>query len=125
MLIVYDSLTGNVKRFMNKLRGYETKKITPNLIVNEAYILVTYTIGFGETPELTQDFLEWNHKHLIGVATSGNRIWGNNFTKSAITISKQYDVPIIHRFELSGTDKDVKIFTQEVDRIDKQYSKLD
>ncbi len=46
--------------------------------------------------------------------------------KSADTISKQYQVPILHTFELSGTKRDVELFTQEVERIvTKSGSKVD
>lgn len=119
MLVIYDSLTGNVQRFVNKLQGFESQRITPNLIVEEPYVLVTYTIGFGQVPENVLDFLDWNHKYLKGVAASGNRIWGDFYTKSAEIISSEYNVPILHRFELSGTDKDVAIFIQEVGMLDK------
>lgn len=118
MLILYDSLTGNVQRFVNKLQGFESQKIRPDLIVKEPFVLITYTIGFGEAPESVLDFLEWNHEHLKGVAASGNKIWGNNYTKSSEVISELYNVPILHRFELSGTDRDVAIFTQEVGMLD-------
>lgn len=51
---------------------------------------------------------------------------GDNFAKSADTISKQYQVPILHTFELSGTKRDVELFTQEVERIvTKSGSKVD
>ncbi|NQD53699.1 class Ib ribonucleoside-diphosphate reductase assembly flavoprotein NrdI, partial [Bacillus altitudinis] len=57
---------------------------------------------------------------------SGNKVWGDNFAKSADTISKQYQVPILHTFELSGTKRDVELFTQEVERIvTKSGSKVD
>lgn len=118
MLIVYDSLTGNVERFVSKLKGFDAKKITPSLIVEKPFILVTYTIGFGEVPESTQEFLEWNYEYLKGVAASGNKVWGSNFAKSAEIISLKYNVPILHKFELSGTEKDLLIFTQEVGMID-------
>ncbi len=62
----------------------------------------------------------------MGVAASGNRVWGDNFAKSAEKISKQYQVPILGKFELSGTAKDVELFTQEVERIvTKSSAKMD
>ncbi|MEH7897074.1 class Ib ribonucleoside-diphosphate reductase assembly flavoprotein NrdI, partial [Bacillus pumilus] len=81
---------------------------------------------FGQVPSTTQSFLEKNAHLLLGVAVSGNKVWGDNFAKSADTISKQYQVPILHTFELSGTKRDVELFTQEVERIvTKSGSKVD
>lgn len=124
MLVVYDSLTGNVKRFVNKL-GVDAIKITPNLIVTEPFILITYTIGFGEVPSSTHEFLTENKSFLIGVAVSGNRNWGERFAQAADTISIKYNVPIIHKFELGGTQKDVEIFLQEAQRIVESDSTMD
>ncbi|MES5837419.1 class Ib ribonucleoside-diphosphate reductase assembly flavoprotein NrdI, partial [Bacillus cereus group sp. MG11] len=44
MLIVYASKTGNVKRFVGKT-GLETVQISDGLLVNEKYVLITYTTG--------------------------------------------------------------------------------
>lgn len=116
-LIVYDSLTGNVQRFVNKL-GMKGIKITPDLIVDEPYVLITYTIGFGNVPESTESFLQRNHELMIGVCSSGNRIWGNNFAKSADTISQAYNVPILLKFEISGQQGDVDKLTERVHAVE-------
>ena len=116
MLVVYDSKTGKVKQFVSKLK-LPAVRIVDNLIVNEPFVLVTYTIGFGEVPETTNKFLINNHFYLRGVASSGNKVWGLNFAKSADIISAQYNVPIICKFELAGTDRDVEKFLQGVERL--------
>lgn len=113
MLIAYDSKTGNVRRFVNKL-NMDIVQIEEDMILNEPFVLVTYTTGFGKVPVKTLKFLEKNHKNMIGIAASGNRNWGDNFCKSAITISNMYNKPVVHRFELSGTNKDVQKFIDEV-----------
>ncbi|AWD93011.1 hypothetical protein HSE3_gp059 [Bacillus phage vB_BceM-HSE3] len=118
LLILYDSRTGNVQRFINKLDkekyNLKVKKLSPDLTVDEKYVLVTYTTGFGKVPESTLKFLEYNHKHLVGVSSSGNRNWGTSFAKSALTISELYNVPVITQFELSGTSKDTELFYQRL-----------
>lgn len=119
MLIVYDSLTGNVQRFIKKL-DYYSLKLTEGLIVQEPYILVTYTVGFGEIPNSTKDFLKVNFNYLQGVATSGNRNWGANFGKAGERISDQYLVPLLLKFELSGTKHDIEIFKQGVARLNER-----
>ena len=118
MLIVFDSMTGNVERFVNKLKNYKAYRINDKLIMNDEYCLITYTIGFGEVPETTKRFLENNYKHLKAVATSGNKVWGDNFGRAGEIISKRYNVPLILKFELSGNEIDIEKFNEEVMRID-------
>lgn len=115
-LIVYDSMTGNVKRFVSRT-GYRAIQIQEHLKVEEPYILVTYTIGFGEIPPTTKEFLNRNSLFLLAVSGSGNKNWGLTFCQSIKTISKNYEVPIVHTFELAGTEEDVRLFKQEVERI--------
>ncbi|WP_019241465.1 MULTISPECIES: class Ib ribonucleoside-diphosphate reductase assembly flavoprotein NrdI [Bacillus] len=119
MLIVYDSLTGNVKRFIQKVES-KAQKITEGLIVKEPFILVTYTVGFGEVPKSTIDFLSNNYPFLQGVATSGNRVWGANFGKAGERISNKYLVPLLLKFELSGTKQDIEVFKQGVAQLDER-----
>ncbi|MGD8188951.1 class Ib ribonucleoside-diphosphate reductase assembly flavoprotein NrdI [Brevibacillus ginsengisoli] len=116
MLIAYDSKTGNVKRFMSKL-NMRSVPINSELIVDEPFILVTYTTGFGQVPDSSQRFLKRNARMLRGVSASGNRNWGDNFAKSAETIANQYHIPVISKFELSGTNQDVEYFVKEVQAI--------
>lgn len=117
LLIVYDSITGNVKRFISKLH-MPAIQINSQMTIDEPYVLVTYTTGFGQIPDKVSSFLQKNSKHLIGVAASGNRNWGERFAKSADLISASYNVPVISKFELSGTKKDVEHFEQEVSRLE-------
>ncbi|QNK54402.1 class Ib ribonucleoside-diphosphate reductase assembly flavoprotein NrdI [Paenibacillus sp. PAMC21692] len=117
MLVVYDSKTGNVKRFINKL-NMRSVQIDENTEINEPFVLVTYTTGFGQVPEKVNTFLRNNHGLLRGVSASGNRNWGSGFAKSADTISTLYDVPVILKFELSGTNRDMQYFVERVRAIE-------
>ena len=116
MRIVFDSKTGNVKRFIQKL-GMACDQIQPDLQIDEPFILITYTTGFGQAPQTTKDFLSRKGHLLRGVVSSGNMNWGKYYGHAADLISKQYDVPVLMKFELSGTNKDVARFKQEVDQI--------
>ncbi|WP_411349119.1 class Ib ribonucleoside-diphosphate reductase assembly flavoprotein NrdI [Paenibacillus sp. WLX2291] len=119
MLIAYDSKTGNVRRFIGKLKhaSVQAVQIEEALQLNEPFVLVTYTTGFGQIPERVTHFLERNHNRMLGVAASGNRNWGDNFGKSADLISALYNVPVVYKFELSGTTGDAQRFVQEVEKI--------
>lgn len=123
MLVVYDSKTGNVQRFVDKL-DMKVVKISKNLVIDEPYVLVTFTTGFGEIPDTTLKFIQNNYTYLQGVASSGNMNWGMSYAKAADLISQLYKVPVIMKFELSGTKKDVEKFKQEVMKIanNKSYS---
>jgi protein involved in ribonucleotide reduction len=120
MLVVYDSRTGNVRRFVEKLN---MKSVSlddgdaADMMVDEPFVLVTFTTGFGQVPDRVEKFLNRNSSKLRGVSASGNRNWGASFAKSADDISKRYNVPVIHKFELSGTGRDVDQFRQGVSKL--------
>ncbi|MFS0728061.1 class Ib ribonucleoside-diphosphate reductase assembly flavoprotein NrdI [Paenibacillus sp. 1P07SE] len=116
MLIAYDSKTGNVKRFINRL-NLRAVQIEEQMTIDEPFLLVTYTTGFGQIPERVSAFLKRNFHLMRGVAASGNRNWGANFARSADLIAQQYRVPIIGKFELSGTRQDILSFESEVNRV--------
>nr|WP_211747920.1 class Ib ribonucleoside-diphosphate reductase assembly flavoprotein NrdI [Paenibacillus sp. Marseille-Q4541] len=117
MIVVYDSLTGNIERFIKKLKNFECIRITEDMRINKPFVLLTYTIGFGEVPKSVSKFLSNNDQYLKGVAGSGNMNWGAFYCGAAERISKYYNVPLIHKFELSGTMNDVDKFTQGVNCI--------
>ncbi|MEK3882580.1 class Ib ribonucleoside-diphosphate reductase assembly flavoprotein NrdI [Paenibacillus sp. PL2-23] len=117
MLVVYDSKTGNVKRFINNL-NMRAVTIDEQRKIDEPFVLVTYTTGFGQVPEKVDSFLAENYSLLRGVSASGNRNWGPGFAKSADTIAKKYDVPVILKFELSGTSQDREHFVERVRAIE-------
>lgn len=116
MLIAFDSRTGNVRRFIGKL-PVRSVQIDEQLTVNEPFILVTYTTGFGEVPQRVATFLSQNEQHLVGVAASGNRNWGDRFAKSADVVADTYNVPVIGKFELSGTERDAKQFLERAEEV--------
>ncbi len=120
MLIVYYSMTGNCRRFVNsegiadEYEIIELKKDNIDDVIDEPFILVTPTINFGEVPPMVQRFLEKNHNNLIGVASSGNRNWGGNYAKAGDRISEDYHVPLIMKFELHGNEHSRKEFKEKV-----------
>jgi len=113
MLIAFDSRTGNVRKFVEKL-PLRSVRIEEDLTIEEPFVLVTYTTGFGNVPDKVLRFLKRNGNRLKGVAASGNRNWGVHFARSADTISDMYGVPILGKFELSGTARDLEAFIKEM-----------
>ena len=126
MKVVYFSFSGNVRRFIKRAEIDDTLEITQDNCtepVNEPYILVTGTIGFGEVPQPVQSFLEVNHAQLQAVAASGNRNWVQNFAKAGRTISEDYDVPLLMKFEVQGTNNDVIEFKDKVGNFNENHGR--
>lgn len=109
MIVVYDSLTGQTKRFASKL-GYEAVhvKLYEDVNNDNQIFLVTRSINFGQIPETTKTFLNVHKDKVIGVAVSGNKNWGENFGMAGIKIEKEYKIPLVLKFEGSGFPSDVE-----------------
>ena len=62
----------------------------------------------GFTPKPVRQFLE-EHAHLmVGVLGLGNRNFGEKYCQAAHDISKQHNVPIVHRIDIMGTVDDYR-----------------
>ncbi|HMR18085.1 MAG TPA: class Ib ribonucleoside-diphosphate reductase assembly flavoprotein NrdI [Sphingobacterium sp.] len=119
--LYYDSKTGNVQRFINKvvqITGWTAQRIQEDMAVDAPGHLVTFTTNFGKTPVLTEKFMQQHNEKIFSVSSSGNRNWGRNFAVAADKVSEMYDVPLAFKFELSGTMEDINQF---VDIIKNQY----
>ncbi|OTQ88498.1 ribonucleotide reductase stimulatory protein [Bacillus subtilis subsp. subtilis] len=128
MIITYESKTGNVRRFVKALQqefDVEAIEITDDTIINQEFIHITYTIGFGEVPERTLNFIKKNKNKIRGVAVSGNKVWGDNYGLAGDKLSAKFHTPLLLKFELSGTKQDLQKIIQEVQLIDKHNTKLD
>ncbi|WP_436860109.1 class Ib ribonucleoside-diphosphate reductase assembly flavoprotein NrdI [Staphylococcus caeli] len=126
MKVVYYSFSGNVRRFINKIELADVMEITQNNCaekIDVPFILVTGTIGFGEVPQPVQSFLDVNHDLLRGVAASGNRNWGQNFAKAGRSISEKYQVPLLMKFEVQGTQSDISEFKDKVGQLNEDYGR--
>ncbi|MCO7127292.1 class Ib ribonucleoside-diphosphate reductase assembly flavoprotein NrdI [Sporolactobacillus shoreicorticis] len=123
MRILYATMTGNVKRFLAKT-GLAHQPISSADPIDEPYVLVTNTIGFGDAPDQVKDYLKRNGRYLIAVAASGNRNWGSNFAHAADVISDLFHVPVLYKFELGGTEKDVNEFRERVKALAERSDKV-
>ncbi len=128
MIITYESKTGNVRRFIKALQqelDIESIEITDNTIITQEFIHITYTIGFGEVPERTLNFIKKNKNKIRGVVVSGNKVWGDNYGLAGDKLSAKFHIPLLLKFELSGTKQDLQKIIQEVKLIDKHNTKVD
>ena len=121
MFVYYDSKTGNVQRFIDKIKKEKPEwsfvKISGDMEISENGHLVTFTTTFGEIPDTTEKFLENenNRKCIKSVSSSGNMNWGTLFGKAADNIEEKYGIPVLMKFELSGTHVQVEYFINSVE----------
>ncbi|WP_163136357.1 class Ib ribonucleoside-diphosphate reductase assembly flavoprotein NrdI [Bacillus sp. FSL R5-0416] len=128
MIITYESKTGNVRRFVKALQqelDIESIEITDDTIITQEFIHITYTIGFGEVPERTLNFIKKNKNKIRGVVVSGNKVWGDNYGLAGDKLSAKFHIPLLLKFELSGTKQDLQKIIQEVKLIEKHNTKVD
>ena len=119
--LYYDSKTGNVQRFINKvvlITGWKAIRIDKDMLIEEPGHLITFTTNFGQVPPITEEFVAKNAAKLCSVTSSGNRNWGRNFAVAVDKLNELYDLPAAFRFELSGTMEDINQF---IDIIKNQY----
>ena len=92
-------------------------KISGDMEISENGHLVTFTTNFGEIPDTTEKFLENenNRKYIKSVSSSGNMNWGTLFGKAADNIEEKYGIPVLMKFELSGTHIQVEYFINNVE----------
>lgn len=107
MKIVFISQTGNVANFVGKLGMDAMEVYTGAETIAEPFVLITYTDGNGDVPDVGIDFLADHHEFLRGVVASGNMGWSDTYCLAADVIHEQYGVPILGKIEDDGTDEDV------------------
>lgn len=111
-MIVYYSKTHNTERFVKKL---DMPSVTiDDYDGSQKFVLITPTYFFGQVPQEVSNFLESYSNNMVGVISSGNRNWGENFGKAGEKISSLYNVPLLHKIELSGTKKDKEIVDKAI-----------
>ena len=121
MFVYYDSKTGNVQRFIDKIKKERPEwsfvKISSDMEISENGHLVTFTTNFGEIPDTTEKFLgnENNRKYIKSVSSTGNMNWGTLFGKAADKIEQTYGIPVLMKFELSGTHVQVEYFINSIE----------
>lgn len=115
MLMVYFSgKSENTHRFIQKLELPNKRiPISGMLEVNEPYILVFPSYGGGEekgsVPLQVIKFLNnpQNRSLIKGVIAAGNTNFGNMFCYGGKVVAQKCGVPLLYKFELMGTSKDV------------------
>ena len=116
-IVYYSSGSGNTHKFVNML-GFPSVRISRFIkdgvpTVKEPYILVCPSYGDNtgshSVPKQVIRFLNIaeNRDMILGVIGTGNRNFGEFFAHASKIISKKCSVPVLYRFELSGTSTDL------------------
>lgn len=108
-MIVFASRTGNVRSIVSKI-GLPAIEIEVNLSVQEPFLLVTYTDGLGEVPQVVDDFMAQHATLCKGIAASGNQNFGHAlFAGAGDKLAKQYGIPLVCKMDLRGKSSDLEI----------------
>lgn len=106
--VFYFTKTGNTKAFADCL-DVETTDISEMPVSDKSFVLMTPTYFYGQVPEEVVKWMTDNKERIIGVIGFGNRNWGAQyFTMAADKISESYDVPILARVEMRGTNDEIE-----------------
>lgn len=126
--LYYDSKTGNVDRFVRKVAeqtGWEILRIGEGTLVNQPGHFITFTTKFGDVPDQSVAFVRLNRHQLKSVSSSGNRNWGQNFGRAGDRLAEEFDLPLLFKFELSGTNQDVECFINKIATYHDYNKKMD
>ncbi|MFS1537850.1 MAG: class Ib ribonucleoside-diphosphate reductase assembly flavoprotein NrdI [Candidatus Phlomobacter fragariae] len=125
-LIYYSSKSENCHRFVQRL-GIPATRIpidTNEMLTNatQPYVLLLPTYGAGDTtgsvPKPVIYFLnqQQNRNFLRGVIASGNSNFGETYAIAGNIISAKCQVPLLYRFELLGTERDLQQVRQRLQK---------
>ena len=117
-VVYFSSVSENTKRFVDKL-GVEAVRIplktdeAAEFIHDRDAVLVTPTYGGGnETSTVPKQVIKFlnnpeNRKHIKAVIAGGNTNFGTHFCRAGDIVASKLGVPVIYRFEVTGTPEDV------------------
>jgi protein involved in ribonucleotide reduction len=126
-LVYFSSVSGNTRRFVEKL-GRPADRIPLHakddpLKATEPYVLVVPTYGGGNgrgaVPKQVIRFLndEGNRSLIRGVIGAGNTNFGEAFCLAGDIISAKCRVPHLYKFEVFGTEDDVRVVNEGLDTL--------
>ena len=109
LIVYWSSNSGGTKRVAEALAANTVE--LADYDGTSPYVLMTPTYDQprgGFTPKPVQTFLD-KHAHLmVGVLGLGNRNFGEHYCQAAIDISKQHNIPIVHRIDIMGSEDDYR-----------------
>lgn len=121
-LLFYSSASGNTERFVRKLNLPAIRLPiaidSPVPTIDSPFVLICPTFadgkGRGAVPKPVIRVLnDTRIRHqLRGVIAAGNRNFGATFALAGDVIARKCHVPVLYRFELAGTQNDIRLVRQ-------------
>jgi protein involved in ribonucleotide reduction len=117
-VVYFSSVSENTKRFVDKL-GAPSVRIplkteeAAQFVHDRDSVLVVPTYGGGNdgstVPKQVIKFLNNpdNRRHIKAVIAGGNTNFGDHFCRAGEIIAQKLGVPVLYRFEITGTPEDV------------------
>lgn len=126
MKVVFFTLTGQTRKFVNKL-GLESIELDPSnpfISVDTDYIIIAPSYE-KEATDIIEDFIETdnNISNCKGVVGGGNRNFADLFCFTARDLAVDYDLPYIHELEFQGSINDVNAVLESIECFEKNEYK--
>ena len=127
-VVYFSSVSENTKRFVDKL-GVKTVRIplrteeAAEFVHDQDSVLVVPTYGGGNeggtVPKQVIKFLNnpENRKHIKAVIAGGNTNFGEHFCRAGDVVAQKLGVPVLCRFEITGTPEDVNEVKERLARL--------
>lgn len=127
-VVYFSSVSENTKRFVDKL-GVKTVRIplktedAAEFVHDKDSVLVVPTYGGGNeggtVPKQVIKFLNnpENRKHIKAVIAGGNTNFGEHFCRAGDVVAQKLGVPVLYRFEITGTPEDVNEVKERLARL--------
>ena len=127
-VVYFSSVSENTKRFVDKL-GVKTVRIplktedAAEFVHDKDSVLVVPTYGGGNeggtVPKQVIKFLNnpENRKHIKAVIAGGNPNFGAHFCRAGDVVAQKLGVPVLYRFEITGTPEDVNEVKERLARL--------
>ncbi|MCR4842923.1 MAG: class Ib ribonucleoside-diphosphate reductase assembly flavoprotein NrdI [Eubacterium sp.] len=109
MKVVYASRMGHVEGIVNRLGITDALKIESGTEKCDGdYVLFTYTDGQGIVPPTVEAFLAANAGVKAVVGSGSMERHADTFNFAADIIAEKYNVPILAKVDMDGTDEDLE-----------------
>jgi protein involved in ribonucleotide reduction len=127
-VVYFSSVSENTKRFVEKLDAntvripLKTEEAAEFVHSNEN-VLVVPTYGGGSdgatVPKQVIKFLNnpENRRKVKAVIAGGNTNFGEHFCKAGEIVAGKLGVPMLYRFEVTGTPEDVSEVNERLERL--------
>lgn len=109
LIVYYSSNSGGTRRIADNLNT-NTVELS-EYDGHSPYVLMVPTYEQsrgGFTPRPVQNFLDVHAAKMIGVLGTGNRNFGGHYCQAAHDIAQAYNVPVLWRIDIMGTDEDYR-----------------